>query len=104
MISRRLLSFPPLKIMAGIQRLKSPQEEKFFRHFFSDTEILEFNLPAADIASGIAARMTATGNRVNSFDILIAGTALFHHAGAIIMADTDFIEIAKYADSDVIRY
>ncbi|MDP3397090.1 MAG: type II toxin-antitoxin system VapC family toxin [Methanoregula sp.] len=92
------------EIMAGIQRLKSPKEEKFFRHFFSDIEILEFTLPAADIASGIGARMAATGNRVNAFDILIAGIALFHHAGAIITADADFVEIAKYADFDVIRY
>jgi len=91
------------EIMAGIQRLKSPKEEKFFRHFFSDIEILEFTLPAADIASGIGARMAATGNRVNAFDILIAGIALFHHAGAIITADADFVEIAKYANFDVIR-
>jgi hypothetical protein len=92
------------EIMAGIQRLKSPKEEKFFRHFFADIEILEFTLPAADIASGIGARMAATGNRVNAFDILIAGIALFHHAGAIITADADFVEIAKYANFDVIRY
>jgi len=92
------------EIMAGIQRLKSPKEEKFFRHFFSDSEILEFTLPAADIASSIGARMAATGNRVNAFDILIAGIALFYHAGAIITADADFIEIAKYADIEVIRY
>lgn len=92
------------EIMAGIKRLKSPKEEKFFRQFFSDIEILEFNLPAADIASGIGARMAATGNRVNAFDILIAGIALFHRADAIITADADFIEIAKYADIDVIRY
>lgn len=92
------------EIMAGIQRLKSPKEERFFRHFFSDIEILEFTIPAADIASGIGARMAATGNRVNAFDILIAGIALSHHAGAIITADADFIEIAKYADIDVIRY
>jgi len=91
------------EIMAGIQRLKSPKEEKFFRHFFSDIEILEFTIPAADIASGIGARMAATGNRVNAFDILIAGIALFHHAGAIITADPDFVEIAKYANFDVIR-
>lgn len=92
------------EIMAGIQRLKSPKEEKFFRQFFSDIEILEFTIPAADIASGIGARMAATGNRVNAFDILIAGIAIFHHAGAIITADVDFDEIAKYADFDVIRY
>jgi predicted nucleic acid-binding protein len=92
------------EIMAGIQRLKSPKEEKFFRHFFSDSEILEFTLPAADIASRIGARMAATGNRVNAFDILIAGIALFYHAGAIITAGADFIEIAKYADIEVILY
>ena len=92
------------EIMAGIQRLKSPVEEKFFRHFFSDIDILDFNLPAAEIASGIGARMAATGNRVNAFDILIAGIALFHHAGAIITADKDFFEIAKYAGIEVIRY
>jgi len=92
------------EIMAGIQRLKSLKEEKFFRHFFSDIEILEFNLPAAEIASGIGARMAVTGNRVNAFDILIAGIALFHHAGAIITADKDFFEIAKYAGIEVIRY
>jgi len=44
------------------------------------------------IASGIAARMASTGNRVNAFDILIAGIGLFHHAGAIITSDTDFFE------------
>jgi len=92
------------EIMAGIQRLKVPREEKFFRHFFSDIEVLEFNLPAAEIASGIGARMAATGNRVNAFDILIAGIALSHHAGAIITADRDFTEIAKYAGFEVIRY
>jgi predicted nucleic acid-binding protein len=92
------------EIMAGIQRLKSPKEEKIFRHFFSDIGILEFTIPAADITSGIGARMAATGNRVNAFDILIAGIALFHHAGAIITADADFMEIAKYADSGVIHY
>ena len=63
-----------------------------------------WQIPAADIASGIAARMASTGNRANAFTILIAGIALFHHAGAIITADMDFIEIAKYADIDVICY
>jgi hypothetical protein len=40
---------------------------------------------------------------VNAFALLIAGIALVHHATAIITADTDFIEIATYADIDVIR-
>jgi len=92
------------EIMAGIQRIKSPREEKFFRHFFSDVEILDFDLTAADIASGIGARMAKEGNRVNAFDILITGIALAHHAGAIITADTDFNEIAKYAGIEIRNY
>lgn len=92
------------EIMAGIQRLKSPREEKFFRHFFSDVEILDFDLTAADIASGIGARMAKEGNRVNAFDILITGIALAHHAEIIITADTDFNEIAKYAGIEIRVY
>lgn len=92
------------EIIAGIQRLKSPREEKFFRHFFSDVEILDFDLTAADIASGIGARMAKEGNRVNAFDILITGIALAHHAEIIITADTDFNEIAKYAGIEIRVY
>lgn len=92
------------EIMAGIQRMKSPREEKLFRHFFSDIEILDFDLRAADIASGIGARMAKEGNRVNAFELLITGIALAHHAGAIITADTDFNEIAKYAGIEIRTY
>ena len=92
------------EIMAGIRRIKSPKEEKFFQHFFSDVEILDFNFASAEIASSIGARMAATGNRVNAFDILIAGIALAHHASIIITADADFDEIAKYAGIDIRNY
>lgn len=92
------------EIMAGIRRLKSPREEKFFRHFFGDIEILDLSVPAAEIASDIGARMAAGGDSVNAFDILIAGIALAHHASAIVTADSDFREIAKYAGITVIGY
>ena len=92
------------EIMAGIRRLKSPREEKFFRHFFSDVEILTFNLPAAEIASDIGARMAKEGTRVNAFDILIAGIALAAHAPAIITADSDFDDIAKFSGIIVRNY
>lgn len=92
------------EIMAGIQRLKSPKEEKFFRHFFSDVEILGFDREAADIASGIGARMAKAGERTNAFDILICGIALAHHAKTIITADSDFQKIAKYAGVTIRTY
>jgi len=83
------------EIMAGVRRIKSPKEEKFFAHFFSEIEILDFTLPAARIASDIGARMASDGNRVNAFDILIAGIALAHHAPEILTADLDFLDILK---------
>lgn len=83
------------EIMAGVRRLKSPKEEKFFAHFFSEIEILDFTLPAARSASDIGARMASDGNRVNAFDILIAGIALAHHAPEILTADLDFLDILK---------
>ncbi len=92
------------EIMAGIRRMKSPKEEKFFRHFFSEVEILSFDPEAAEIASGIGARIAREGNRVNAFDILITGIALARHAGAILTADTDFHEIAKYAGIEIWNY
>ncbi len=92
------------EIMAGVRRIKSPKEEKFFTHFFSDIEILEFTLPAAEIASDIGARMASHGNRVNAFDILIAGIGVAHHAGEILTADSDFLEISKYSGIEVRNY
>jgi predicted nucleic acid-binding protein len=92
------------EILAGVRRMRSPREEKFFTHFFSDIEILDLTLPAAEIASDIGARMASHGNRVNAFDILIAGIALAYHAGEILTADSDFREIAKYSGIEVRDY
>ncbi|GAB6283804.1 MAG: hypothetical protein STSR0009_00030 [Methanoregula sp.] len=92
------------EIMAGVHRLRAKRETAFFHAFFASVDILDFTLPAADIASMIGANMSAEGNRVNAFDILIAGIALTHHAPVIITADTDFTAIAKYADIEVRAY
>ncbi len=92
------------EIMAGVQRLRSKKEEAFFRRFFTETEILEFTVPAAETASTISARMAAAGRPVNAFDILIAGIALANAAHGILTADADFHEIAKFAEINVIGY
>lgn len=44
------------------------------------------------------------GNRVNAFDILIAGIAGAHHARVIVTADADFHEIAKYSGIEIWDY
>lgn len=63
-----------------------------------------FDLPSAEIASDIGARMAKEGVRVNAFDILIAGIALAHHSPAIITADADFDKIAKFSAIVVRNY
>jgi predicted nucleic acid-binding protein len=92
------------EIMAGIKRLRSQQEERFFRHFFGTVDILGVDTPSAEIASDITARLTGLGVEVNAFDVLIAGTAIANRATTIITADKDFREIAKTADIDVTFY
>jgi len=92
------------EIMAGIKRLRSQQEERFFRHFFGTVNILGVDAPSAEIASDITAKLAGLGVEVNAFDVLIAGTAIANRATTIITADKDFREIAKTADIDVTFY
>jgi predicted nucleic acid-binding protein len=92
------------EIMAGIKRLRSQQEDRFFRRFFGTVDILGVDTPSAEIASDITARLTGLGVQVNAFDVLIAGTAIANRATTIITADKDFREIAKTADIDVTFY
>ena len=92
------------EIMAGIKRLRSKQEERFFQHFFGTVDILDVDTPSAEIASDITAKLSGLGIQVNAFDVLIAGTAIAHHASTIVTADRDFEEIAKCADIDVTFY
>jgi predicted nucleic acid-binding protein len=92
------------EIMAGIKRLRSQQEERFFRHFFGMVDILGVDTPSAEIASDITAKLAGLGIQVNAFDVLIAGTAIAHRASTIVTADQDFREIAKAADIDVTFY
>jgi predicted nucleic acid-binding protein len=92
------------EIMAGIKRLRSKQEERFFQHFFGTVDILGVDTPSAEIASDITAKLAGLGVQVNAFDVLIAGTAIANRAGTIVTADRDFEEIAKAADIDITFY
>jgi predicted nucleic acid-binding protein len=92
------------EIMAGIKRLRSKQEERFFRHFFGTVDILGVDTPSVEIASDITAKLSGLGVQVNAFDVIIAGTAIAHHATSILTADRDFEEIAKCADIDITFY
>ena len=92
------------EIMVGLKRKRSKREEKFFRRLFSEVKILPFDTKAAEESSSIAARLMAIGKEINALDILIAGIAIANGADRIITRDTDFKEVAKISDIDIVLY
>ncbi len=92
------------EILTGLKRKKSKKEEKFFKRFFSEVKILPFDVNAAEESSNIAARLMAMGKVVNALDILIAGIAIANGADKIITRDSDFEEIAKVSDIEIVLY
>lgn len=92
------------EILSGIKHRKARKEEQFFRRFFSEIEVLDFDLKAAEEASDIMGRLLSLGTPVNSMDVLIAGIAAANGAEKIISRDTDFISIGKVSKFDVLVY
>lgn len=60
------------EILSGIKYRKARKEKKFFRKFFSEIKILDFDLKAAEKSSEIMARLLKVGKSVNALDVLIA--------------------------------
>ena len=92
------------EIFVGIRRYRSKKEEKFFRRFFSEIKILDFDLAAAERSSEIMARLIALGISVNAFDILISGIAVASESETLITRDRDFESIAKVTELDIKVY
>ncbi|ADC65192.1 PilT protein domain protein [Ferroglobus placidus DSM 10642] len=92
------------EILTGLKRKRSKKEEKFFKRFFSEVRILPFDVKAAEESSNIAAKLLAMGREINVLDVLIAGIALANGAEKIITRDSDFEEIAKLSDIEVVFY
>ncbi len=92
------------EIFSGVKHRKARKEEQFFRRFFSEIEVLDFDLKAAEEASDIMGRLLSLGTPVNSMDVLIAGIASANGAEKIISRDSDFINIGKVSKFDVLIY
>ncbi|VVB69370.1 tRNA(fMet)-specific endonuclease VapC [uncultured archaeon] len=86
------------EIFVGVRRHKAKAEERFFRRFFSDIKILDFDQAAAERSSEIMVRLLTLGISVNAFDVLIAGIAISNGAEALITRDRDFESIAKVTE------
>ncbi|WP_440955828.1 type II toxin-antitoxin system VapC family toxin [Methanosarcina sp. Mfa9] len=92
------------EILSGVKHRKARKEEQFFRRFFSEIEVLDFDLRAAEEASDIMGRLLGLGTPVNSADVLIAGIAVVNGAEKIVSRDRDFISIGKVSELDVLIY
>jgi predicted nucleic acid-binding protein len=92
------------EIFSGIKHKKAKKEEIFFRRFFSDIIILDFDLMASEESSEIMARLLSIGKTVNTLDVLIAGIAVTNGADKIISRDRDFLEISKVTGLDIEVY
>lgn len=92
------------EIFSGVKHRKARKEERFFRRFFSEIDVLDFDLKAAEEASDIMGRLLSIGTPVNSMDVLIAGIAVVNGAEKIVSKDEDFIRISKVSDMDILIY
>lgn len=92
------------EILSGVKHRKARKEEQFFRRFFSEIDILDFDRKAAEEASDIMGRLLSLETPVNSTDVLIAGIAIVNGAEKIVSRDRDFISIGKVSELDVLVY
>ena len=92
------------EILSGIKHKKAKKEEIFYRRFFADIKVLDFDLRAGEESSEIMARLLSQGKIVNTLDVLIAGIAVTNGADKIVSRDKDFIEISKVTGLEVEVY
>ncbi len=92
------------EILSGIKHKKARKEEIFFRRFFSDIKVLDFDLKASEESSEIMSRLLNIGKIVNTLDVLIAGIAVTNGADKIVSRDKDFLEISKVTGLEIEVY
>ncbi|VVB90876.1 tRNA(fMet)-specific endonuclease VapC [uncultured archaeon] len=91
------------EIMSGVKHKKVKKEERFFRRFFSETPVLDFDLRAAEKSSEIMGTLLTMGKSVNALDVLIAGIAVTNGADKIASADKRFDEISKVTGLEILK-
>ena len=92
------------EIFAGVNHRKAKREEQFFRRFFSEMEIFDFDMRAAEKAGEIMAQLLTQGTPVNTLDVLIAGTAITNGAERLISRDRDFEKISQVSELAILIY
>ncbi|MHC1631803.1 MAG: type II toxin-antitoxin system VapC family toxin [Methanotrichaceae archaeon] len=92
------------EIFTGVKHKGAKKEEKFFRRFFSEIEVLDLDLMAAEKSSEIMTKLLKLGIPVNSMDVLIARIAVANGTERLVSRDQDFINIAKVSELEVLVY
>ena len=90
------------EIMSGVKHKKVKKEERYFRRFFTETPVLDFDFKAAEKSSEIMADLLNIGRPVNPLDVLIAGIAVTNGADKIATTDKRFDEISKVTGLEII--
>lgn len=90
------------EIMSGIKHKKLKKEDRFFRRFFSETPVLDFDFKAAEKSSEIMASLLTMGKAVNALDVLISGIAVVNGAEKIASTDKGFEDISKVTGLKII--
>ena len=90
------------EIMSGIKHKKVKKEERYFRRFFSETPVFDFNFSAAEKSSQIMANLLTMGRPVNPLDILISGIAVANGADKIATTDEGFDDISKVTGLEIL--
>ncbi len=91
------------EIMSGVKHKKVKKEERYFRRFFSETPVLDFDFKAAEKSSEIMADLLTIGRPVNPLDVLIAGIAVSNGADKIATKDKRFDEISKVTGLEILK-
>ncbi|MBN1322724.1 MAG: type II toxin-antitoxin system VapC family toxin [Methanotrichaceae archaeon] len=92
------------EILAGVNHRKARREEQFFRRFFSEMEILDFDILDVEKAGEIMGFLFEEGEPVNALDVLMAGTAIANGAKSIISKDQCTEKISHVSELAVLIY
>ncbi len=78
------------EVFLGINHRRSRKEEIFFRKFFSNIDVIDLDVKAAEEASRIMALLLSKGRPAKVLDVLIAGIAKTNGATKLVARDRHF--------------
>jgi tRNA(fMet)-specific endonuclease VapC len=102
--SPKAMSIPAIvlfELQVGIQKSSSPRKRiGQLREIVSVVKVLPFGIKEADSAALVRARLESKGRSIGPYDVLIAGTALTHHATLVTHNTAEFGRIENLTIED----